>query len=135
MTEAYDENGNRLYPVTICTICPIANDLAGRQACLDYWQACEDYPDHTVDSMLSDVLGPIGSVLETHSYCMRAGYTHQQNRLRGYLAAIGSINPIINPSFVTLQDDPNAIKSKLCVFIGSGDEFLSHLGLEVKRTR
>lgn len=131
-----DPQGNRLYPVTICTICPLEFDEAGRQECLKFMNTCEDYgvvTPYADSQMLDKILRPIGGGEESHSFCCREAFTHQLERLRGYIAALDK--PNIAKQFATLRDDPAEVKSRVSVIVATESEVLAFLNLEVARVR
>lgn len=129
MNQAYDSNGNEVYPVRINTICPIAYAALAKQIAVDYMHSTGATDDQLLD-MLPDNLAPIGTGIPTHVFCGRSSYTHDLQNQLDYLAAQNQI--WICSDNHTIDDFTSThIKSYFCTIEGDTAALLDFLGLEV----
>lgn len=124
---AFDAYGNRLVPVTINTICPVEMADEGRAVCWQFMEDCEDAETPPLESILDRQLLPVNGFDATHVFCSRSAYSHQVERLWGYMTALKRED--VSPGISSLRDEPREIKSRLSVLVGDKDDVLRFLGL------
>lgn len=126
-----DENGNpvEVFPVVINSIAPILRATEARVVALDHMHNWEKNTSCTLQQMMPQKLGLKGTIIPTHVFCSRAGFTHQVAMLDEHLSQIESL--ITAGHTFGLNFNPVEVLSKFCVVIGNTQEMLDRLGLEV----
>lgn len=125
---AFDENGNEVYPIEVHTICPIEYSATAKQIALAFINS--QHGEETLENMLNIELKEIGGENPSHILCSRGDYTHGRDKQLVWLATE-------NHSWICAENhdgnsDPNHIKQKFCTISGiTQNELLNLLNLEV----
>ncbi len=128
MSQAFDENGNEVFPTTVHTICPIEYAATARQIALDFINS--QHGEETLENMLNIELREIGGESVTHILCSRNDYTHGRDKQLAWLNNE-------NHSWICADNhdgslEANHVKTKFCTISGiTQSELLSLLNLEV----
>lgn len=123
-------NGRRVYPRQINTICPVEHAAIVRGIAYRHLIEVEGSTNESLASMLPVNLGPVGGDTVTHVRCSRVGYTHQVNM------EVDTIRQqpfpwCANKGYV-VGHDVAEMKSLFCCITGDQAEVLAYLGLERK---
>lgn len=125
---AFDDQGNRIFPVMINTICPIEHAEEATKIASDHFKNIEKI-DIKDEIMFATKLAPIGETEPTHLFCSRFGYTNQLN-LEVETFKRQNLSWCSEKEY-SVEDNPEEIKSLFCCVTGKRKKVLEHLGLEI----
>ena len=125
---AHDDQGNQVFPVFICTICPIQYAEEAEKIGYNHLAYIEKSGIKLTDKVFATSLKTIGSNEITHLFCCRFGYTNQV-QMEVQTIASQNLDWCAKRSY-SFYDNPEEIKSLFCCVIGKRSPVLEFLGLQ-----
>jgi hypothetical protein len=128
--KAFDDNGKEVFPIIMTMLCPVEYINKAREYTASHQQNVEKAIDDTVEKMLPEAYSSNGMLPATHYGCSRLVYTHTIKKALKTLKELSKDNKWCCDKEMTIDDNPDFIKSNFCCITGKWSDLLAKLGLQ-----